>query len=201
VEAASARDRPATSGPAGWPIVGCATLVLVLLTLTVFAVAGTGEAGMRMLLRATARSSALLFAPVFAASALQRRLRTEWTRWLLANRRYLGVSFAVSHLIHLGAIIGLARAAEEAKFYPTTVVLGGFGFVVIAAMTATSFDRTAAWLGRTAWRRLHTFGVYYVWFIFIATFAPKVGHEWEAVLMTLMLVAALGLRLWPARRP
>jgi sulfoxide reductase heme-binding subunit YedZ len=29
-------------------------------------------------------------------------------------------------------------------------------------MTATSFDRTAAWIGPKAWRVLHTVGAYYI---------------------------------------
>ena len=82
----------------------------------------------------------------------------------------------------------------------TTIVLGGFGLVVIAAMTATSFDRTAAWLGPRAWRVLHTFGVYYLWLIFMATFVPNLAREWEALPPILLLVGALALRLWPARR-
>jgi len=184
----------------GWAIVGWAAVGVTLMTLAVFAVAGTGEDGMRMLLRATARSSAVLFSAAFAASALQRRFRTGWTKWLLANRRYVGVSFAVSHLVHLGAIVGLATVSPAVHFAATTVVLGGFGFVRVAAMTATSFDATAAWIGRRAWRALHTFGMYYLWFIFFATSAPKLTTEAAAVPLTALLVAVMALRLLPPRR-
>ena len=197
----------ATSGRAmgvsrveGWAIVGWSAVGVGLMTAAVFGIAGTGEDGMRMLLRATARSSAVLFSAAFAASALQRRFRAGWTKWLLANRRYVGVSFAVSHLVHLGAIIGLARVAPAFHYAATTVVLGGFGFVLVAAMTATSFDATAALIGRSAWRRLHTFGVYYLWFIFFATSAPKVTSEVAAIPLVALLVAALALRLLPSAR-
>ena len=200
MQALSTPLRPGAPRLAGWPIVGWIAAGLAVLTLAVFAVAGTGEAGMRLLLRATARTSAVLFSAAFAASALHRRWPSTATRWLLSNRRYLGVSFATSHLVHTGAIAGLARTAAQAPFHMTTIVLGGFGLVVIAAMTATSFDRTAAWLGPRAWRVLHTFGVYYLWLIFMATFVPNLAREWEALPPILLLVGALALRLWPARR-
>jgi methionine sulfoxide reductase heme-binding subunit len=41
-------------------------------------------------------------------------------------------------------------------------VFGGLAYGFIAAMTATSFDRTAAWIGPKAWRALHTIGAYYI---------------------------------------
>src|SRR5215216_2736612 len=69
-------------------VVGCA------LTLTLF---GTDEAGTRAVVRFTARTSALLFSGAFAASAINRLWPGPPARWLLRNRRYLGLSFAVSH--------------------------------------------------------------------------------------------------------
>ena len=53
------------------------------------------------------------------------------------------------------------------------VVLGGLAYAGIAAMTATSFDRTAAWLGPRRWRRLHVVAGHYVWFIFLASYLPR----------------------------
>ena len=77
-------------------------------------------------------------------------LPSDATRWQRRNRRYLGVSFAVSHFIHPGVILALA-ALDRELFWKltniTTIVLAGAAYLFIAAMTATSFDRTAAWLG------------------------------------------------------
>ena len=44
---------------------------------------------------------------------------SDWTRWQRRNRRYHGVSFAVSHFIHLAALIALARLDQE-LFDPVT---------------------------------------------------------------------------------
>jgi len=182
--------------PTGWPVVGWCALGLLTIATIVLAVDGTGEAGLRTLIRVSALTSLLLFSSGFTASALNRLLRTPVSRWLLANRRYLGVSFAISHAVHLVPIVVLASTVPDFRANPTTLVFGGFGYVVLAAMTATSFDRTTAWLGPRAWKRLHTFGVYYLWFIFAASYIPRVaGARWYLFHST-VLVAALALRLY-----
>src|ERR1043165_3907195 len=91
----------------GWPIVGWATLAVAAGAGAVLAVAGTDGYGIRMAIRATARTSVVLFALAFAASALRRRWPNAFTTWLLRNRRQLGVSFASSHAIHLLTILAL----------------------------------------------------------------------------------------------
>jgi hypothetical protein len=146
-----------------------------------------------MVVRTTARTSVLLFGVAFAASSLRLLWPNEATRWLLANRRYVGVSFATSHATHLLALLALADwsfATFVAMSDWTGLVLGGLGYLVIAAMTATSFDRTAAWLGPRRWQRLHTAGGWYLWFIFFASFAPRVGASLSYALPA----------LWIARR-
>lgn len=191
------RGRPLV--PHGWPIVGGVALGIATMVAALLAVAGTGEAGLRLVIRGTARTSVVLFTLAFVASALARTWPSPASRWLLANRRYLGVSFAVSHLAHLLAIIQLTGWSVRGFFAQAGVVLGllgGFGYLFIAAMAATSFDRSAAWLGARRWQRLHTTGVYYLWGIFFVTFAPRAP---AAPLLygpfALALLAALALRL------
>jgi sulfoxide reductase heme-binding subunit YedZ len=167
------------------------------------AVAGTGEPGIRLVIRATARSSVVLFTAAFVAAALQRAWPGTASRWMLANRRYLGVSFAVSHLAHLVAIVALSGWSLEravAAAGPAAIILGGIAYVFVAAMTATSFDRTAAWLGPRAWSRLHTTGVYVLWTVFFASFAPRIAESALYWPFALGLLAALVLRLTYGRR-
>ena len=188
--------------PAGWPIVGWATILLAAIITAILAVAGTDEGGIRVVIRATARTSVVLFTAAFVASALRRRWPGRATRWMLANRRYLGVSFAVSHGLHLVAILALAgwsvsRMVADAS--PTAAILGGIAYLFVLAMVATSFDRTAAWLGPRKWSRLHTIGVYWIWTVFFASFAPRAFTSPLYVPFALLLAAALGIRLW--RRP
>lgn len=131
----------------GWRLCGVISLLLVGMSLSLWASHGWDIEGLRSVIRATARASLLLFSLAFTAGALARLSPSEATRWLRANRRYIGVSFAVSHVIHLAAIITFARVDQDLFWKLTNVanvVLGGVAYVFIAAMTATSFDRTAA---------------------------------------------------------
>ena len=163
----------------------------------ILAIAGTGDDAVRIVIRATARTSAVLFTAAFAASSLRRAWPLPATRWLLANRRYLGVPFAVSHLAHFLAILALAHwsfARMAAAAAPAAGILGGIAYLFVLAMAATSFDRTAAWLGGRRWRQLHTVGAYWIWSVFFVTFAP---HAFQSVLywpFALGLLAALALR-------
>ena len=188
--------------PRGWPIVAWTAAVLVLMIAIVLACAGSDETGLRMVIRATARTSCVLFLAAFVASALRRAWPSPATAWLLANRRYVGVSFAVSHLLHLlaiGALAGWSAPGLVATAGMTTTVVGGIGYLFIAAMTVTSFDRTAAWLGARRWHRLHTIGAYYVWLVFFLSFAPRAAFSPLYFPFGLAVVAAPLLR-WRARR-
>ena len=200
VQGAVSGAPPRVSVPPGWPLVGWCSLGVVAIAAAVLATNGAGEAGWRAVVRASALTSLLLFTAAFTASSAHAMWRTDLTRWTLANRRYLGVSFAASHAVHLVAILVLTWSVPDFTANPTTLVFGSIGYVVLAAMTATSFDRTAAWLGPRAWKRLHTGGVYYLWFIFLASYAPRLGRSPVYALHTTLLVAALGLRLVARRR-
>src|SRR6185295_14952519 len=76
------------------------------------AIATTPEPGpeeVRAIIRVTAFTSAVPFLLIFTASALHRLRRSAVSRWLMANRRYLGLSVAASHFWHLIAIVVLIR--------------------------------------------------------------------------------------------
>jgi DMSO/TMAO reductase YedYZ heme-binding membrane subunit len=122
----------------------------------------------------------------------------------LRNRRYLGLAFAVSHLVHAVAILLLLRW-DAALFWtltkPVNIVTGGLAYAFILAMAATSFDRTAAWLGRGRWRVLHRLGVWYIWVSFLVAFGKRIPENGPAYwLPVVALIAALALRLAAARR-
>lgn len=185
----------------GWPLVGWCSLLLVGLSAGLLALQGVGEQGLRLVIRTTAQTSVVLFTSAFIASALRRVWPTALSRWMLQNRRYLGVSFAVSHVIHLAAIVALTATVPTFELPPVTVVAGGIAYVFIAAMTATSFDRSAAWLGPRAWKILHTTGVYYIWLIFFISYAPRavmVPARYTPVVV--VLLGGLVLRLYGRRR-
>lgn len=188
----------------GWPVFGWAALAVLAVVGAILGLVGTDEAGLRMAIRATARTSVVLFALAFAASALRRRWPRPATRWLVRNRRQLGVGFAFSHLVHLVAIVALAGWTWHgflAATPPITLVFGGLAYVFIALMTLTSFDRTAAWLGPRRWRLVHTIGAYYVWIVFAQNFLVMAFLSPFYWPYAGLLTGAMLVRWLPAPRP
>jgi DMSO/TMAO reductase YedYZ heme-binding membrane subunit len=156
---------------------------------------GGGEEGLGVLARATARLSLSIFAIVYAASSLRRLWRTPLTGWLLRNRRYLGLSFAVAHAFHAAAVVSLAAALGPAFEYDlVSLVFGGAAYGFVAALAATSSERAVRALGAARWRRLHRVGVHTIWLVFAATVVPTaLGSPLHFALAALVLGAA-GLR-------
>jgi sulfoxide reductase heme-binding subunit YedZ len=189
----------------GWHLLGLTALVMAALALWLASMRGFEVDGVRMVVRYTARTSLLFFCLACSASALHRLWPGSFTRWQLRNRRYLGLSFAVSHLIHAVAIVCFAVMAPplfaEATS-PASFIFGGIGYGFIIAMAATSFDRAARAIGPRAWRILHTSGVYYLWVQFMISFGMRIAgmpnYTWFLVpllaVMALRIIAALQAR-------
>jgi len=186
----------------GWPLLG--TLALGLLSMAaVVLMLEPDVQGIRQLIRVTARSSFALFLLAFTASAAARRWPGAFTRWQLANRRQIGLGFAVSHMIHAAAIAGFATA-DPIGFHgatsPGNFVSGGLAYGFIVLMAATSFDGAVRWLGARRWRVLHLAGVYFLWVSFVITFGKRIPMSGAYVVPVVVLVAAMALRWWPQRR-
>ena len=183
----------------GWRIVGATGLAVSLMVAGLLLVHGTGEEGWRVVVRATARSSVVLFLAAFSASALNHLWPHPLTRSLLLNRRYVGVSFGVSHGLHALTLAGLFGLLGEAPDTFTLVV--GFGaYLLIAGMVATSFDRSAAWLGPKRWSALHRTGLYYVWVVFTFDYLGLMTRDPFSAAVAAALFGSMGLRLWSHRR-
>jgi DMSO/TMAO reductase YedYZ heme-binding membrane subunit len=151
-----------------------------------------------MAVRASARTSLLLFGASFVASSWWGLWRDSTGRWLLKNRRYLGLAFAASHTVHLAGILALIRL-HHMEVSAVTLVVGGLGYLVIAAMAATSSDAAVKALGPGTWKRLHGFGARYLWLVFFLTLLPDGPPRVIETVMLLLVVALAGLRL-TARR-
>jgi DMSO/TMAO reductase YedYZ heme-binding membrane subunit len=160
----------------GWSIVGAVAVALTLVVTMEAMMTGAPVEGVRGIIRATARSSFVLFSLAFTASAVCYFWPNAWTRWQLRNRRYLGVAFALSHFVHLLAILALGQIAPaelSAETNAITWIFGGLAYVFIGLMAATSFNSTARVIGPRAWTLLHTVGSYYIWLIFANSYLAR----------------------------
>jgi sulfoxide reductase heme-binding subunit YedZ len=203
-----ARGRGAVSAPwlEGWNLTLAAAAVVASLGLAIVLVDGASPRALGLAIRVTAWTSFALFTAAFTASALHRLWPGPFTRWQRRNRRYLGVGFAASHGLHAAAIVSLAKLypiAFDDHARHVKAIPGLIGYALLAAMTATSFDRTAAWIGRRAWKLLHTVGALYLWGAFANAFITRALRMPGYWLPASAVLAAMALRIaawWQQRR-
>lgn len=146
--------------------------------------------------RWTARVALPLFLVPYLASSLLRLWPGDFTKALVRRRRQWGLGFALAHTIHLGAL-----AYNVLNYDPRSLPSlfpGGLAYVMIYIMALTSNDASMKALGRN-WKRLHIFGIHYIWFIFAASYTTRIFKP-ETITTGLVfapiLFAALGVRLY-----
>ena len=201
VRALSAAPRPrgAFEGPR---LVAWAAGALALLVAALVARGGTDEAGLRPLVRWTARFGLAFFLAAYCASSLRRLWPTPASAWLLRNRRWLGLSFATAQAVHLLAIGLLARRLGPAfETQPVSLAGGALGYAFTAALAATSSDRAVAWLGAARWKLLHRLGIHWLWIVYAVTEIPAARKSSLQLLLAALVVGAALLRLaaWRSR--
>ncbi|HEY9670436.1 MAG TPA: hypothetical protein V6D11_03260 [Waterburya sp.] len=183
----------------GWRIVVFSALTVGTIVSAIWLFHGIDEQGMRMAIRATARTSTLLFLSAFVASSLHQLWSSPLSAWLLKNRRYLGLSMAVSHTYHAIALFGLwyVTAGAAPPFEPLALL----GYVLLIAMTLTSFKQPAAWLGKRAWKILHSTGMHFFWLAFLFEYSLKLPKSMLIYSpFVILLVLAMMLRLAASRK-
>ncbi len=187
----------------GWRLFWILTWALAVMSSGILFVIGWDTDGYRMVIRATARSSLVLFLAAFAASAAFRLWPGPFTRWLRRNRRQLGLGFAMSHFVHALAIIALWKT-DPGTFWGLTnsrsIITGGFAYLFIALLAATSFDRMVKALGPKAWARLHWWGVWAVALSFIFTNGKRIPVSMWYALPVVLVIAVVVLRTVAGRR-
>lgn len=190
-------------------LIAGATLFNLFLAGLLLALGGTDVAGTELALRMTARISFVWFLMVFTASPLRVLWKGGPGDRLFARRRALGVIFGISMSIHVGFILRLyaLHAPERPPMVTDTdFSIGVPGLVLVALMTLTSAMALRRRLGETAWKRLHTTGLYVVWAIFFLCLVDSVGRKeiprpWlEYHSFIGVLLAAMALRLAALRR-
>jgi sulfoxide reductase heme-binding subunit YedZ len=143
----------------------------------------------RLAARYSARFSFLVFMPVYVARAWHALAPSRASRAALANRRALGLAFAAAHFIHFFALMRFTLASGTMPDLPT-LVGGGGAYLILAAMTLTSHDAAVKRLGARTWKRLHTVGIHWLWFVFAFSYFGRVVSGRLAFLPLLLL--ALG---------
>jgi DMSO/TMAO reductase YedYZ heme-binding membrane subunit len=184
-----------------WNIVYVAVVVSALLTIVNLVMYGVEKQGIINWLDATGRAGMITFTAAFIASPLHKLFSSSFSRWLLKNRRFIGIAFGFQHLVfHLPAVIWflvIAKAPIDA------IITGGIGFVFVIPMLITSFNAPAKWIGARNWKILHTTGMFYLMYVFIISFFPGISgnpslnqdYLTNYALLELTLLIAVFLRI------
>ncbi len=168
---------------------------------TGFAVGDGAEEQWSAATRFTARVGFPLLILAYIARPLVQLTKAPWAKQLLRQRKYIGLGFALTHTVHLVAIVMLYRTLGELPEL-IAVLGGGFAYVLLFAMAITSNQQAMKLLGKR-WKQLHWAGIHYLWFIFLQSYAGRITQPetaLEGVLFTAVALAAAGIRFAAWRR-
>jgi DMSO/TMAO reductase YedYZ heme-binding membrane subunit len=194
-----------TSRPGeGWQLF---TLIIVpcLVASVAIPIVLPGLEGVRIVVSTTARGAAILFCLAFSASSIRRLFPSDASRWLMRNRRHVGLAFAALQTIHIMAL--MVFASVSLTVFAVAVgglvigIFGAAGYLTVVALAVTSFKPAMAALGPERWRALHRFGGYFIWFIFVFAFLLHLLHDPTLIYANLelaMLLLTVVLRHLPS---
>jgi methionine sulfoxide reductase heme-binding subunit len=177
------------------PVALCASLAFAAIGVG-FALGSDSADQWLLAARYTARVSFPIFLLTYCASSLVRLWPLPIWKGVLRHRRQWGLGFAFAHSVHLGALAWFNIVIQNMPGLQS-LLGGGLAYGLIYAMGLTSNDASQKALG-IWWKRLHTFGIHWIWFIFAFSYFGRLfdPDRWQqgAVLFPLCL-AALGLRI------
>lgn len=159
----------------GWPLFGLIVIPLsaaVLLQMPRLDLAN--PLSISSLLQLSVRLAVPWLFLAFAASSLAAVYPSVLSRWLLRNRRIVGLCFAAGMAWQLLFICWLVFGhwgyymTEDYNLHDLAEELPGY--LVLAAMTVTSFKPGRTRLTAVQWRGLHKGGIYYLWFVVWTTY-------------------------------
>jgi hypothetical protein len=126
----------------------------------------SGE-GVSRMIQISVRCAVPLLYLTFAASSIRVLFSGEFGRWILRNRKILGLCFAVAMAWQLLFILWLTTVFSD--YYVNEVYVlrdaieGVLGYLALIAMVVTSFKPGRRLLRPQNWKLLHKSGIYFLW--------------------------------------
>lgn len=186
------------AGLRGWTLFSLLSLTVLLFATSTMLWHSELVDALRSAIRVTARTSFALFLLTFLASSLATLVPTGRTKALLRERRFLGLSFAFSHLVHGILILIYANMFPETFWNGRTAaanIPGSVGYLFILLLALTSFPVMVRLLGFSAWKLLHSTGSWVIAALFCYSFYKRIPlHPWYLIAFSIM-VSAIVLKL------
>ena len=193
-----ARERVTIASVRGPRLLLVIAIAVTAMAIAIMILAAPYEYRAHALVRWTARTSLVLFVLAYVARPLV-QLRPKWRagKWLLAERKWLGLGFAYSHLVHFIGIVMVA-APDVGGFVrqqDPTIIIAALTFVLLFAMAITSIESVKRKMPARAWKWLHRTGMHFAWIAFTATYAGLITVHPMFALPTVILLAIAGVRI------
>ena len=114
----------------------------------------------------------------FVASSLNVLFPGTFSQWLLRNRRYFGLAFAAGMgwqlVFILWLVIGHWTYYIEEVYVLAILVPEVIGYIILTALTISSFHPVRNKMNYIAWRVLHWTGIYYLWYAMAYTYTSAI---------------------------
>ena len=156
------------------------------------------EAGLRVALHLTARTTFVFFICAFAGNALRDLWPGKFSIWLAAKRDWFLLATAASHTFHLAAIIAFFQVVGWSKLKLITLLGGGLVYLLIYALAVSTMGRLRSNRSgfRQSWPRFEAIALYLIWLIFALAFVPRIVSGWPVYsILGIAAVAALFIRI------
>lgn len=126
----------------------------------------------RFMVRWSARIGLPLVLIIYTASAMHRLSPDNGiTTSIYKNRRSWGLSFALTHTVHLIAIIHYLRTPGSID--PGPIGILGFAFIYLMAFSSNS--NSIKQLGKW-WKRIHTTGTHIIWVYYLVAYSEMLAE-------------------------
>jgi DMSO/TMAO reductase YedYZ heme-binding membrane subunit len=152
----------------GWNLIWLVTAPVSVAMITAMMTSNLSHGeGVSSLIQLSVRCAVPLLYITFAASSVQTLFPGDFGRWLLRNRKYIGLSFAAAMAWQAFFILWLVTV--HSKYYIEQVYVlrdaieGVVGYLFLTAMVVTSFRATRQHMKQRTWRLLHLSGIYFLW--------------------------------------
>ena len=152
----------------GWNLFWLITLpISTAMVVTMMGVELSSARAVSSMIELSVRCAIPLLFVAFSASSVNVLFPGLFGRWILRNRKYLGLCFAAAMAWQLLFILWLVTVHTdhyvEEVYVMRDAIEGVVGYAFLIAMTLTSFRFGRKHLKPRQWRLLHLSGIYFLW--------------------------------------
>lgn len=185
------------SNKAYWRTILLVALLYGIASLAVVFFKGSDEDAVRILIRYSARISALLFSIAFSARAIHYFVKKKFSENLLKNRPHFGLAFTVSHTFHLFFLICLQQLIHPVFTLAksSSLLAGGMAYLFMYVMAISTFTTIKNKLDPRTWKFLHLLGGYWIWIIFFNSYLKNVLKQERYHILLIILSLVMLLRI------